>query len=196
MYVANWRSATQVDPRVFTDELPDDGEFAHLNSSSRFFLVKHRDDDRTSHVQVRMEFGCRLQLPSSVFRLLESGPALIAEYNKLVRDSLSLVNSSAPSSAIGRLKELREKSLARRKNSSLSPRSRSSSDSAPISSEGDDSEFVDDSKSLSHLTSILEEGFGYKAGLLDNALNFWLMHFLEYPKMHVAQNALRAQTCM
>ena len=35
-----------------------------------------------------------------------------------------------------------------------------------------------------------------KPGLLDNALNFWLMHFFEYPKMHVAQNALRARKCM
>ena len=35
-----------------------------------------------------------------------------------------------------------------------------------------------------------------KPGLLDNALNFWLMHFFEYPKMHVTKNALRAQTCM
>ena len=35
-----------------------------------------------------------------------------------------------------------------------------------------------------------------KPGLLDNAFNFWLMHLFEYPKMHVAQNALRAQTCM
>ena len=35
-----------------------------------------------------------------------------------------------------------------------------------------------------------------KSGLLDNASNFWLMHLFEYPKMYVAQNALRAQTCM
>ena len=35
-----------------------------------------------------------------------------------------------------------------------------------------------------------------KPGLLDNAFNFWLMHLFEYPKMHVTQNVLRAQTCM
>ena len=38
--------------------------------------------------------------------------------------------------------------------------------------------------------------FIVKPGLLDNAFNFWLMHLFEYPKMHVTQNVLRAQTCM
>jgi len=55
--VAYWRANTQADPRVFADEWPDDDEFVHLISSSRLFLVKHRDDDRTSDVQVRMESG-------------------------------------------------------------------------------------------------------------------------------------------
>ena len=37
---------------------------------------------------------------------------------------------------------------------------------------------------------------GVKSGLSDNALNLWLMHFFEHPKMHVTHNALWAQTCM
>ena len=156
-----WRANTEADPRVFVDEWPDDDEFVSLISSSRLFLLKHRDDDRTSDVQVRMESGSRLQLPSSVFRQLEGGSALIADYNKRVRDSLSLARSSAPSSSISRLRELREKSVARRKNSSSRSRS-SSSSSLASSKDDDDPDFVDDA-SKSHLSSILEEGFGSAA---------------------------------
>ena len=91
---------------------------------------------------------------------MDGGPALIliiAGHNKRVRESLSGEKSPAPISAISRLEELREKSLARRRDSS--PRSRSSSESSPPTS-GGDSDFVDDYRSTLHLASILEEGFG------------------------------------
>ena len=153
--VAYWRANTEADPRVFVNEWPDEDEFVSLVSSSRLFFLKHRDDDRTSDVQVRMESGSRLKLPSSVFRQLEGGSALIADYNKRVQVSLSLARSS---SSISRLRELREKSVGRRKTSSS--RSGSSSSSSPISSkDDDDSNFVDET-SKSHLSSILEDGFG------------------------------------
>ena len=94
-----------------------------------------------------------------MFRQLEGGYVLIADYNKRVQVSLSLAGSSAPSSSISRLRELREESVARRKNSSS--RSRSSSSSSLVSSkDDDDSDFVDEA-SKSHLSSILEEGFGF-----------------------------------
>ena len=154
--VAYWRANTEADPRVFADEWPHDDEFVSLSSSSRFCLAKHRDDNRTSDVQVRMESGSRLQLPSSVFRQLEGASALIAAYNEQVRDSLSAVLGSVPSSSISRLRDLREKSKARRRDSSS--RSRSSTASSLTSSKDDgDSDFVDDA-SKSHLTSILVEG--------------------------------------
>ena len=159
--VAYWRANTEADPRVFVDEWPDDDEFVSLISFSRLFFMKHRDDDRTSDVQVRMESGSRLQLPSPVFRQLEGRSALIADYNERVQVSLSLTRSSAPSSSISRLRKLCEKSVARRKNSSS--RSKSPSSSSLVSSKDDDnSDFVDEA-SKSHLTSILEEGFGSAA---------------------------------
>ena len=124
-------------------------------------MIKHRDDNRTSDVQVRMESGLRLQFPSSVFRQLEGSSALIADYHERVRDSLSAVPRRGPSSSISRLRDLRDKSLARRRDSSS--RSRSSSASSMSSSkDGSNSDYVDEA-SKSHLTSILEEGFGSAA---------------------------------
>ena len=80
--VAFWRANIEADPRAFDDEWPDVDVFVSLISSSRLFLLKHRDDDRTSDVQVRMESGSRLKLPSSMFRQLEGGSSLNVDYNK------------------------------------------------------------------------------------------------------------------
>ena len=130
--VAYWRTNTEADPRVFVDVWPDNDEFLSIISASRFFMIEHRYDNRTSDVQVRMESGLRLQFPSSVFRQLKGSSALIEDYNERVRDSLSAVPGRGTSSSISRLRDLRDKSLARRRDSSS--RSRSSSASSMSSS--------------------------------------------------------------
>ena len=140
---------------MFAIEWPDDDEFGHLISSSRCFCKKHREDNRTSDVQVRMESGSRLQLPSSVFRLREDGSELLAKYNKEVRESSPRGEVSLHVSAATKLRLMRERSLSRRGESD----SRSSSDSSPPTS-GGDSDFIDDNVTSTTLASIIEEGIG------------------------------------